>query len=170
MNQKTEHIVTLDFLRSELLYDIRNIGFVEADIMPEEKEHSKHQTFDIGEDGNIDRVTRVLSLAFAECVEFLYPFSKSPVAEIETRDDKLVEDLVYSLRLNVPETFSSTTVDLLAKYIHEYLVCRVLADWFGITKPEAAANWNYRVEKAKEGILDSKSIRIRKVRRGMSIF
>ena len=47
---QVEHTATLTFLRSELLYDIGNIGFVEADIMSDEKGDAKHQTFDITED------------------------------------------------------------------------------------------------------------------------
>lgn len=162
--------VTLKFLRSELLDDIRQYAFVEADIMDAQKEHAQHQTFDIAEDGNIDRVTRILSLAYSECVELLYPFSRKPVEETERRDDNLVEDQEYIITLEVPDTFSKSTCDLLEKYIHEYMICRVLSDWFSITKPEAAANWTAKMEDAKSGVLSAKSIRIKKVRRGMSIF
>lgn len=160
----------MKFLRSELLDDIRQYAFVEADIMDAQKEHAQHQTFDIAEDGNIDRVTRILSLAYSECVELLYPFSKSAVEETEQRDDTLVEDTQYQILLAVPETFSKSTCDLLEKYIHEYMICRVLSDWFSITKPEAAANWAAKMEDAKSGLLSSKSIRMKKVRRRCSPF
>jgi len=165
INTKT---VTLTFQRSELLYDISNNAFVEADIMGEGNEHAQHQTFDIAEDGNVNRVTRMLNLAHAECVEILYPFSKTAVENTETRSDALTEATSYSIVLSVPETFSKSTVDLLEHYIHEYLICRVLADWFSITKPEAAANWRGKMEEAKQSILDAKSIRLKRIRRGMS--
>lgn len=172
MNRDTEHTstATLEFLRSELLYDISTIGFVEADIMNPQEEHAQHQTFDIAEDGNIDRVTRILSLAFSECVERLYPFTKTPVEERETRDDVLKVDVKYVMTLDLPSTFAKSTLDLLEKYIHEYLICRVLAWWFSITKPNSAANWKAKADEAMEGIVGAKSIRIKKVRRGMSIF
>lgn len=170
MRCSEEHTVTLNFLRSELLMDIKQAAFVEADIMKEGEGHAQHQTFDICEDGNIDRVTRVLSLAFSECVELLYPFTKDPVDVEEVRDDQLVEDQRYILTMHVPETFSKTTVDLLEKYIHEFLICRVLADWFSITKPEAAANWKKKAAEVEESIHDAKSIRTYRIRRKCSPF
>ena len=66
--------VTLTFKRSELLYDVENYSFVEGDIMETENEHARHQVFDIGQSGNVNRVTRVLNLTHAECVEMLYPY------------------------------------------------------------------------------------------------
>ena len=59
--------VTLTFKRDELLYDIKNMGFVEGDTKKVESEHERHQVMDVGEDGNVDRVTRVLDLTFSEC-------------------------------------------------------------------------------------------------------
>lgn len=162
--------VTLTFKRSELLYDIRNYAFVEGDIMSPSEENARHQTLDIGEDGNIDRVSRVLGLAHAECVEFLYPFTKTAVEEEESRNDILDAPEEYVITLSVPDTFSKSTCDLLERYIHEYLVCRALADWLTVTKPQAAANWLAKTEDAKDEILGAKSIRMKRVRRGMSPF
>ena len=34
--------VTLIFKRAELLYDASNYSFVEADILPQDEEHTKH--------------------------------------------------------------------------------------------------------------------------------
>ena len=68
--------VTLTFKRSELLYDVENYSFVEGDIMETENEHARHQVFDIGQSGNVNRVTRVLNLTHAECVEMLYPYTR----------------------------------------------------------------------------------------------
>ena len=67
---------TLTFKRTELIYDASNYSFVEADIMPEGDECRRHQVFDIGQAGNVDRVTRVLNTAHAECVESSIPTRK----------------------------------------------------------------------------------------------
>lgn len=162
--------VTLTFKRSELLYDIRNYAYVEGDIMMPPNEHAQHQTFDIAEDGNIDRVSRVLGLAHSECVEFLYPFTKVAVDETEERDDILDAPDEYVIEMEVPETFAKSTCNILERYIHEYLICRVLADWFSITKPEAATNWAAKAQAAQDGIMSSKNRRTKRVRRGMSPF
>ena len=68
--------VKMTFKREELLYDIRNNAYVEGDVMQAKTEHDRHQVQDIGEDGNIDRVTRLLDLAHAECEEALFPYTK----------------------------------------------------------------------------------------------
>ena len=81
--EKSNKLVTLTFKRAELLYDASNYSFVEADIMPQDEEHTKHQVFDIAQDGNVDRVTRVLNLAHSECVELLFPYAKEDIPDTE---------------------------------------------------------------------------------------
>lgn len=78
--QKTN--VTLTFERKELIYDVSNYSYVEADIMQEDDECRRHQVFDISQDGNVDRVTRVLNTAHAEIVETLYPYTKQEITEM----------------------------------------------------------------------------------------
>lgn len=59
--------VTLTFKRSELLYDVENCSFVEGDIMETENEHARHQVFDIGQSGNVNRVTCTQSYPCRMC-------------------------------------------------------------------------------------------------------
>lgn len=160
----------LNFEREQLLYDIKNYCFVEGDLMERNDEHAKHQTFDVGEEGNIDRVTRVLDLAFASCVELCYPYSKKELRDYNRRDDELEEEDEYVLRLKLPNGFSSTTIDLLEKLIHEYLVYRVVADWMSITKPESEANWRRKIEEAEQQIKSSLHGRTGRVRRTLNPF
>ena len=135
-NQPPTKSLTLVFKRKELLYDVENYSFVEGDIMQAEDEHASHQVFDIGQEGNVDRVTRVLNLTHAECVEMLYPYTKEEISdEHETLDDILVAPEEYHIALTLPENFSLSTVKLLKHLIHEYLICKVLADWMSITNP-----------------------------------
>lgn len=148
--------VTLTFKRAELLYDAENYSFVEGDIMATDDVHAPHQVYDIAQTGNVDRVTRVLNLAHAECVEMLYPYTKEEIPEgQEAMDDVLTAPEEYDIVLNLPENFSMTTVQLLRHLIHEYLVCKVLADWMSITKPESMENWQMKFETIKEKIRTS---------------
>ena len=138
--------VTLTFKRSELLYDVENCSIVEGDIMETENEHARHQVFDIGQSGNVNRVTRVLNLTHAECVEMLYPYTKQEISdEQEALDDILVAPEEYHIVLTLPENFSLSTVKLLKHLIHEYLICKVLADWMSITNPSSKANWEEKI-------------------------
>lgn len=164
--------VTLTFKRSELLYDAENYSFVEGDIMrASDDHHARHQVFDIGQEGNVDRVTRVLNLAHSECVEMLYPYTKEEIPdEQEVLDDKLEEPEDYNIELTLPDGFSLSTARLLKNLIHEYLVCKVLSDWMSITNPSSQANWESKIEEQKGKIRTSLMSRMGKVRRKLKPF
>lgn len=162
--------VRLTFKRSELVYDCENYSFVEGDLMKEDEEHAKHQVFDIAQDGNVDRVTRMFNLCFADCVELCYPYSKESVEDGAEMDDTLVYHETYVLTLRLPESFSQTTVKLLLKLIHELMVDYVMADWMSITKPSSKTNWEEKIEKLKERITSCMSMRMGRVRRPMTPF
>lgn len=139
--------VTLLFRRDALLYDIANIAYVEGDTyLPEAvkgmHDHARHQVQDIAEDGNVDRVTRMLDLVHAWCVETLYPYTREQVEDGTELDDAFAEEAVYRITMQVPATFSRTTALLLERLIHELMVARVLMDWLAITKPSAAEMWS----------------------------
>lgn len=158
--------VTLTFKRTELLYDAENYSFVEGDIMKADDEHARHQVFDIAAKGNIDRVTRVLNLAHAECVEMLFPYSKEEIPEgQEAMTDVMTAPEEYHIVLNLPDGFSLTTLKLLTHLVHEYLVCRVLADWMSITNPGSQSNWEEKFRELKTKIQTSLVSRTGKIRR-----
>lgn len=167
------HKATLLFKRSELLYDIKNIAYVEGDVIRTDNEHERHQIMDIGEDGNIDRVSRVMDLAMSQCRELLYPYSRTNVEEVEQRDDVLTTPEEYTIELLLPDDFSKSTLTLLEKLIHEYLVYRVLMDWMSITNlsnPASANNWAAKMQSLQDEIESTLNARIRRVRRTQTIF
>lgn len=158
----------LVFNRSQLLYDIKNIAYVEADVMPAKEEHQRHQVFDIAEDGNVDRVTRVMDLAVGKCKEILFPLTKTVVDEVESIDDKLKETQVYYIYLSLPQSFSKTTLDYLSKLIHEFIVYTVLVDWLSITditNESAYQKWANKLSDVITEIGRAKSTKIRRARR-----
>lgn len=155
-NSSDKRTVRLKFKRSQLLYDIKNYAYVEADVMGEEKQHAQHVTADIGEPGNVDRVSRILAVVHAYVIELLYPYTKQEPIEEEI-DDNLFAPEAYVVELHVPESMSRTTMHLLSRLIHEYMVYRVLADWLSITNPDAAANWAAKAEATEEEIEEAKN-------------
>lgn len=163
--------VTLTFKRQELLYDASNYSYVEADTIPEGDECRRHQVFDITQEGNVNRVTRVLNMAHAECVEMLYPYTKEEIPDgQEALDDVMREPEEYEIKLNLPASFSLTTVKMLESLIHEYLVCRVLADWMSITNAESEATWEKKFVTLRNKIQTSLLSRRGKVRRKLKPF
>lgn len=167
MNAPNKHI-TISLLRSELLYDIGNYSFVEGDNMDVDDEHKRHQTIDVCEDGNIDRVTRVLNLGHSEVVELLYPYTKRECADGDTRENVLVAPDVYVVDMCVPMTFASSSVELLKNLIHEYLVCRVLADWMSITNPGSKDKWEEKMVDMRGKIRGCINLRMGRLRRKLS--
>lgn len=163
-------LVFLVFHREALIYDITNCAFVQGDVIRTKDEHERHQVMDIGEEGNVDRVTRVLNLAYQECVDMLYAYTKADVAPISSLDNTFGEPQVYKMRLLVPKNFAKGTVALLKNLIHEYLVCRVLEDWKGITYPEVSGSWREKVENVKDKIMECMNARSGRVRRSITPF
>lgn len=169
-NEQPRKHLTIVFKRPELLYDIQNYAYIEGDTKQADDEHQKHQVFDVAEDGNIDRVTRVLDLAFAQCVELCYPYSKVDVADDGYIDDEFEESECYVLYLSVPDDMSATTINLLEKTIHELLVYKVMADWMSITKPESVATWQTKITELEGRVSTMLNARIHRVRRRQSPF
>lgn len=162
----------LKHLRSELIYDIKNYAFVSGDVLGSDTEQARHYIKDIGEDGNIDRVSRILNLAHAECVEFLYPYSKEGYDKdaLDRLDDKLSQPEEYVMTLTLPDGFSKTTVNLLEQLIHEYMICRVLQDWLSIVFPSLAQTWTDKLTYITGKIRSALMSRIGKIRRPLKPF
>ena len=150
--------VRLKFLRDELLYDIKNYAYVEADVLGEENQHAQHVLAEIGEAGNEDRVSRILAVVHTAVIEMLYPFTKAEPIEEEI-DNCLSVPEEYVVELSVPNTMSRTTLHHLSKLIHEFMVYCVLADWLSITNPQSAANWSAKADAIKEEIEEVKNLR-----------
>ena len=157
-NDENKRTVLLKFYRAQLLYDIKNYAFVEADVMGEEKQHAQHVLAEIGEEGNVDRVSRILAVVHTAVIEMLFPYTKAEPIEEEI-DNCLHAPEEYVVELNVPNTMSRTTLHHLSKLIHEFMVYCVLADWLSITNPQAAANWSAKAEAIKEEIEKVKNLR-----------
>lgn len=140
-----KRLVVIILNREQLLYDIKNYCYIEGDIMPEDTQHIRHTVQDVGDEGNVDRVTRILSLAHADVVERLYPFTQHEIHH-PVVDDRLKEKPVYGIFLNVSETYSQTTLNLLGGLIHELMVCTAMADWMSITNPPKEETWKRKAE------------------------
>ena len=187
--------VTIVFKREQLLYDVAHPSWVEGDVLQTDNVHAVHQIQDVIQDQNVDRVTRMLDLAFAECTEMLYPYSKKELLDGTVENDELTEPTEYVLQssvpesfskttyeltetteyvlqLSVPESFSKTTYDLLKLYIHNYMVAYALEDWMSITNPDknSKANWYAKIADIRGKIESSINARTGRVRRTLSPF
>lgn len=154
--------VVLKFQRDELLYDIKNCGYIESHTLGDDTEHNKHLIADVGEDGNVDRMTRIMSMCVSICRELLYPFAKKDVSRTEY--DDVLREKDYTIEMEVPLTYSQTTLHLLEKLIHEFIVCRCISEWLSITNPQKAEIWATKAEHAERCIRSSVSRRTGRTR------
>ena len=149
-DSKVTKNVTLVFHRAQLLYDIKNYAYIEGHVWGEENQHAQHTLVEIGEEGNVDRVNRILWVVHAAAVEMLYPYTKQEPIDDEVICDRMWTPEDYQIVMKVPATMSRTTLHLLNKLIHEFMVTRVIYDWLSITHPEAARNWLEKALEAQE--------------------
>lgn len=162
--------INLVFHREQLLYDIRNYAYIEGHVWGEENQHAQHTLVEIGEEGNIDRVNRILDVVHSAAVEMLYPYTKQELIEEEVICDRLREPNNYPIIMDVPATMSRTTMKLLSSLIHEFMVARVIYDWLSITHREAARNWLDKALEAEEEIKSIKNNRTGVLTRPMHPF
>lgn len=163
----------IHIFRKEVLHDVAQEAWTEGDMLPDDAGHAKHLTQDITEHGQIDRTSRTMNLAYFECAELMYPYTKTEIDKHEelVLDNKLEEPDIYVFQLqNLPDTFSITSVFLLEKLLHEYFVCRVLQDRLDITKKESANSWQGKLELIKGKIKKTLCCRMKRVRRTISPF
>lgn len=160
--------VTLMFHREQLLYDIKNYAYIEGHVWGEDSSeirHARHTLIEIGEEGNVDRVNRILGVVHAAAVEMLYPYTKQAAVEDEVIGDCMWTPEKYQIIMQVPATMSRTTLHLLGKLIHEFMVARVIYDWLSITHAEAARNWLDKALEAEQEINSVKNSRTGALRR-----
>lgn len=163
--------VTISLKWSELKYDIENGGYVEGELVDNEAEHVKHLIQDMFQEGNMDRVARILNLGYAECVEMMYGFTKEELEEDGyMSSNRLDTERDFIFDLSVPSTFSVTTADLLGKLLHEYLVCRAMEDWLSIVYPDVSVKWRDKLENTKRDIRRLLSHRMKRVRKKLRPF
>lgn len=162
--------VALLFKRDELLHDVANNSWVLSEVSASENVNAKQELADIIQDGNIDRVVRVLGLAHQECVDILYPYTHDNIVGGEQMNDVFSDPNNYSIAMRVPTTFSRTSLEYLEHLIHEYLVCRVIEDWVSIVMPDRKVIWTEKLQDIKDKIISCLSRRSGRIRRSQSPF
>lgn len=162
--------VDITLYRNSLLYDISNIAYIVGDSIPDLDDKVRSAITDICEEGNIDRITRIMNRAYNDLLNLLYAYTKERVLEENRVDNLFSEPVEYKIRMMVPEDFSKTTVSALSECLHEYIVNIVIADWLSITKKDEMSTWQEKADivlgRAKNIIND----RVGAIKRKLSVF
>lgn len=160
----------MTFKLEDLYREIANIAYVAADVaLTADNHHRLHQTFDICEEANIERVNNLLALAAEEVQQLMHNAqcimqnfdsgSTNQDSDLTTQDPTLTthdSDLTtQDSDLTTQDLGTILTADngqlttencKYRELIREFLVCRVLHGWLSVTLPEAAAMWHERAE------------------------
>lgn len=150
--------VRLDLFRKELLYDIANCGYMYGSTIGDDGVKVRDVVQGITDEGNVDMVTRLLDLGFAQMNELLYPFTKE-AAESGSADDTLKETEKYQMKLELPEGVSKTSVALMITLAHDFLVNFVLARYFGLLGMDKSASYHMMMANVSADDLRSAALR-----------
>ena len=139
--------------KKALLYDIANLAYTIAD-NGEPGDHRLHRVRDICQDGNIDRVARILGLAYADILSILLPLITTPAINIDRDFSSSPHDYEICFRNDRTLKYLLTKERQLKikESAHDYMVCMVLADWLGFTLPSEAPLWRQRAERSLEAL------------------
>lgn len=151
----------MTFKLEDLYREIANIAYVAADVaLTADNHHRLHQTFDICEEANIERVNNLLALAAEEVVNSMHNAPSMHNLNLMHNSQCIMInfDSVLTTRdsdLTTQDSDTTLTADngkrttencKYRELIREFLVCRVLHGWLSVTLPEAAAMWHERAE------------------------
>lgn len=147
----------------ELKFDIANPAYVMGDvarvndnyghdILGDNREHLMHQWKDVCEEGNIERVKRVISLCVGEVENLLFRWTRYGGGAHFSTDNQTRNVAEYVVEMKVPVSFAESTCVYLRDLIHEYIVSSVLEDWASITYPEAQPTWERKKNELRESL------------------
>ena len=128
----------------EVLADIRSAAWLEQELHPALDRHRRHQMADICEDGNAERVWRVLGSAVAEVRFALLKILNPSDCIVQVNELERPGEWTFSFSVDLP----ADILTFLKEKIHGYLVASVMADRCGVIIREAAPIWQDRAEEA----------------------
>ncbi len=162
------HKVMMELIKNELVFDIKNTAYIFADSYGRTNEETTRlkNVFDIGEEGNLDKLARVLDSAVEDCREMLFRFTKSEMTNggfdsnewEECLGSPANEEEAYYLTMVMPQDFSKTSVHTLTVYVHGYIVNQCLYEWMMLIMPDLADRFKILAEEKKQK-LENASIR-----------
>lgn len=170
MSMSKRKQIEIILYRKSLLYDISNIAYIVADSAPDLDEKTRSVITDICEEGNVDRVTRIMNRAYNDLLNRLYAYTKERVLEENKINDLFSEPLEYKIQMMVPEDFSKTTVSALSEYLHEYIVDVVLVEWLSITKKDEVGIWQEKADAVLGRARSMINDRVGAIKRKLSVF
>ena len=164
--------VMVELMKNELVHDIKNTAYSfaeseniintkagQVESMPETLE----QVYTIGEDGNREKLARILDSAVEDCMELLFRFCKMEMRGggfdsnewEECVGSPTNDEEAYYLAMLMPIGFSKTSVHTMTVYMHDYIVYECLYEWMMIVYPNGAERFKVLAEDKKQKMKDA---------------
>lgn len=154
--------VMVELVKKELIYDIKNTAFIFADSYSNPNVDAKQlkNVFDVSEEGNMDKLARILDSAVEDCREMLFRFTKMEMLGGGFDSDEWAECIGspaneeenYYLAMRMPQGFSKTSVHTMTVYIHDYIVNQCMYEWLMVVFPDGADRFWALAEDKKQKI------------------
>ena len=136
----------LIFLYENLRYDIDNLAYIIGERAQDEGVRQRIK--DVTQGNNLDRIKRMLDLAYAEVNDLCYPYTKVPPIAPMGRDFNDISDKMrYVIHLEMPYDTAKSTLEVVRERINEYFAWKVMEDWLKLNAPDLAKDYE---DKAKE--------------------
>lgn len=159
------HSLMIEMEKEELVYDIKNTAFAFADSLPTADTDPKtlHNIYDVGEEGNRDKLARILDSTVEDCREMLFRYTKVEMqgGGFESNDWEecvgapMNDEEAYYMEMQMPQGFSKTSVHTMAVYIHDYIVNQALYEWMMIVYQTGADRFWALAEEKRQKIKDA---------------
>jgi len=164
----------VELQKEELVFDIKNTAYIFADsyIGSDISEKQLKNAFDIGEEGNRDKLARILDSAVEDCREMLFRFTKMEMMGGGFESDEWEECIgsptndedAYYLAMVIPDGFARTSLHAIAVYLHDYIVNECMYEWMMLILPEAADRFWAIAEEKKKKLKEASNRTTRKTR------
>lgn len=153
----------IELEKKELVYDIKNTAFIFAHSLPGDiSDQVKHNVYEIGEDGNRDKLARMLDEAVEDCREMLFTLTRRHAAGHEPMyESDAWEECVgapgndmdsYYINMVFPFLASRTALHTLGVYVHNYIVNTVLYNWMLLAYPSGTESFSVKTAELQEKI------------------
>ncbi len=156
---KKDKLLILEFKRQELVYEIGNLGYIIRDSSKRDTPDEYKNVADINANGNTDRISRLLDLAYADVMRILSAYVDHKVDFDAYGNDIQQDPDSYFVMITLKHEMPGTTENLLRIYIHEFMVAKVMSEWLSVVAPDKAGAWIDKVQTMETNIKGSMSAR-----------
>lgn len=148
----TIRCVDIVLYANDLYADIANRLALTADSMEAQGGNADlHTVKDAMDDGNKDIIDSLVARHVFDCINLLYPYSKTPIEHCRHYRKNENEAEAYVIHLTFEHPRSETSIQMVQRLIHDYIVYKCYAEWLAMTVPQVGTYtlWEEKAESVR---------------------